>query len=77
MTPDMLALANANRDRMGVNNVEFIEGHLEDIPLPDGQRQRGHQQLRNLLVPDKDAVFPEAYASLHPADACTSPICWH
>ena len=66
MTPDMLALANANRDRMGVSNVEFIEGHLEDIPLPDGSVNVVISNCVICLSPDKDAVFQEAYRVLTP-----------
>ena len=66
MTPDMLALANANRDRMGVTNVEFIEGHLEDIPLPDGSVNVVISNCVICLSPDKDAVFREAYRVLTP-----------
>ena len=66
MTPDMLALANANRDRMGINNVEFIEGHLEDIPLPDGSINVVISNCVICLSPDKDAVFREAYRVLTP-----------
>ena len=66
MTPDMLALANANRDRMGLTNVEFIEGHLEDIPLPDGSVNVVISNCVICLSPDKDAVFREAYRVLTP-----------
>jgi ubiquinone/menaquinone biosynthesis C-methylase UbiE len=66
MTPDMLALANANRDRMGVTNVEFIEGHLEDIPLPDASVDVVISNCVICLSPDKDAVFQEAYRVLTP-----------
>ena len=66
MTPDMLALANANRDRIGLTNVEFIEGHLEDIPLPDDSVNVVISNCVICLSPDKDAVFREAYRVLSP-----------
>ena len=66
MTPEMLALANSNRDRMGVTNVEFIQGHLEDIPLPDGSVDVVISNCVICLSPDKDAVFREAYRVLSP-----------
>ena len=66
MTPEMLALANANRERMGVTNVEFIKGHLEDIPLPDGSVDVVISNCVICLSPDKDAVFREAYRVLTP-----------
>src|SRR6476620_230667 len=36
MTDEMLALAEANRVKAGVSNVQFLKGQIEDIPLPDG-----------------------------------------
>jgi arsenite methyltransferase len=35
MTDEMLALANQNKQKMGISNVEFIKGYIESIPLPD------------------------------------------
>ncbi len=35
MTEEMLTLANANKVRAGVHNVEFRKGTIEDVPLPD------------------------------------------
>ncbi len=66
MTAEMLALANANRDRMGLDNVEFIEGHLENIPLPDASVNVIISNCVICLSPDKDAVFREAYRVLTP-----------
>ena len=66
MTPQMLALANANRDRMGVRNVEFVQGHLEDIPLPDASVDVIISNCVICLSPDKDAVFREAFRVLTP-----------
>src|SRR5271168_1147214 len=34
MTEEMLALANANKQKAGVQNVEFLKGEIENIPLP-------------------------------------------
>ena len=66
MTPEMLALANANRDRMGLSNVEFVQGHLEDIPLPDASVDVVISNCVICLSPDKDAVFREAFRVLTP-----------
>ncbi len=66
MTPEMLALANSNRESMGVTNVEFIAGHLEDIPLPDASVNVVISNCVICLSPDKDAVFREAYRVLTP-----------
>src|SRR3989339_1162881 len=35
MTDEMLVLANKNKEKMGVNNVKFIKGYIENIPLSD------------------------------------------
>ena len=35
MTDQMLALANENKRKSGIENVEFLKGEIEDIPLPD------------------------------------------
>src|SRR3954464_6410158 len=35
MTDEMLALARANAQQAGATNVEFVKGHIEEIPLPD------------------------------------------
>jgi SAM-dependent methyltransferase len=66
MTLEMLALANANRDRMGLTNVEFVPGHLEDIPLPDSSVDVVISNCVICLSPDKDAVFREAFRVLNP-----------
>ena len=36
-SPDMIALARENAAQADVTNAEFLHGHIEDIPLPDGQ----------------------------------------
>jgi ubiquinone/menaquinone biosynthesis C-methylase UbiE len=35
MTDEMLDLANANKAKAGAENVEFLKGTIEDVPLPD------------------------------------------
>ena len=35
MTEEMLALANSNKEKMNADNVEFLKGFIEEIPLPD------------------------------------------
>jgi arsenite methyltransferase len=35
MTDEMLALANANKEKAGVANATFLKGTIEDVPLPD------------------------------------------
>ena len=64
MTPDMLELARKNQARLGLTNVEFIQGELESIPLPDGSVDVVISNCVVCLSPDKDAVFQEAYRVL-------------
>jgi arsenite methyltransferase len=45
MTDEMLDLARANAVRAGASNVEFVKGHIEDIPLPDTAVDVGDLQL--------------------------------
>ena len=50
MTDEMLELARANAAKAGATNVEFVKGHIEDIPLPDARGGRGDLQLRDQPV---------------------------
>jgi SAM-dependent methyltransferase len=66
MTPDMIRLARRNAKKVGVKNVEFRYGEMEDIPLPDGSVDVIISNCVINLSPDKDAVFREAYRVLRP-----------
>lgn len=66
MTPDMLALARRNADALGVSNVEFIQGDMEDIPLPDASMDVVISNCVVCLSPDKEAVAREAFRVLAP-----------
>ena len=66
MTPDMLALARRNAEKLGVTNVEFVEGYIEDIPLPDSSVDVVISNCVVCLSPDKNAVVTEAYRTLAP-----------
>ena len=66
MTPDMLALARRNAKTLGVSNVEFIEGEMEDIPLPDASVDVIISNCVVCLSPDKEAVAREAFRVLAP-----------
>ena len=66
MTPDMLDLARKNLATTGLDNVEFVEGEMEDIPLPDACMDVVISNCVICLSPDKDAVFREAYRVLAP-----------
>ena len=66
MTPEMLELAWKNQARLGFTNVEFIQGEMEDIPLPDAGVDVVISNCVVCLSPDKDAVFREAFRVLTP-----------
>jgi arsenite methyltransferase len=66
MTPDMIKLARRNAKKMGVTNVDFRFGEMEDMPLPDGSVDVIISNCVINLSPDKDAVFREAYRVLQP-----------
>lgn len=66
MTDEMLTLANENKARAGATNVEFLKGHIEDIPLPD---QSVDVIISNCVINlsgDKRAVLGEAFRVLKP-----------
>jgi len=66
MTPDMLALARKNATKMGIENVKFVHGELENMPLPDASVDVVISNCVVCLSPDKDAVFLEAFRVLAP-----------
>jgi arsenite methyltransferase len=66
MTPDMIKLARRNAKKMGVSNVDFRFGEMEDIPLPDASVDVIISNCVVNLAPDKEAVFREAYRVLQP-----------
>ncbi len=61
MTPDMLALANRNKEKVGVENVEFRQGYLEALPVEDNTVDVIISNCVINLSPDKDQVFREAF----------------
>lgn len=66
MTDDMLALANANRDKLGATNVEFRKGEMESMPIDDAKVDVIISNCVINLSPDKDAVFRESFRVLAP-----------
>ena len=66
MTDDMLALAEANKARLGVDNVEFRKGVMEAMPVDDAVVDVIISNCVINLSPDKDAVFREAFRVLRP-----------
>jgi len=66
MTDEMLALARANQRKAGLDNVEFLKGEIESIPLPDGSVDVVISNCVINLSADKDRVFAEALRVLRP-----------
>ncbi|MGH9118951.1 MAG: arsenite methyltransferase [Acidimicrobiales bacterium] len=66
MTEEMLALARRNASRAGATNVEFLEGHIEAVPLPAATIDVVISNCVINLSTDKPTVFAEAYRVLRP-----------
>jgi arsenite methyltransferase len=66
MTDEMLALANENKKKSGVENVEFLKGQIEAIPLPDETVDVVISNCVINLSADKDQVLREAFRVLKP-----------
>jgi arsenite methyltransferase len=66
MTDEMLALANENKRKAGVENVEFLKGEIENIPLPDNSVDVIISNCVINLSADKDRVLREAFRVLKP-----------
>lgn len=67
MTDEMLALARENQRKAGVENVEFLKGEIENIPLPDNSVDVIISNCVINLSGDKDRVLREAFRVLKPA----------
>jgi arsenite methyltransferase len=66
MTDQMLALANQNKHKAGVENVEFLKGEIEHIPLPDNSVDVIISNCVINLSANKDQVLREAFRVLKP-----------
>jgi SAM-dependent methyltransferase len=66
MTDEMLALARENQRKAGVENVEFLKGEIEHIPLPDNSVDVVISNCAINLSGDKDRVLREAFRVLKP-----------
>ena len=64
MTDEMLALAEKNKAKSGMENVEFLKGEIEDIPLPDSHVDVVISNCVVNLSPDKPKVISEAHRVL-------------
>jgi len=66
MTDQMLALARDNQKKAGIENVEFLKGEIEHIPLPDHSVDVIISNCVINLSADKDQVLREAFRVLKP-----------
>ncbi len=66
MTDEMLALARENQRQAGVENVEFLKGEIENIPLPDNSVDVVISNCVINLSADKDRVLRETFRVLKP-----------
>src|SRR6266436_5334401 len=66
MTDEMLALAEENKRKAGVSNVEFLKGEIENIPLPDNSVDVIISNCVINLSANKDRVLQEAFRVLKP-----------
>ncbi len=71
MTPEMIALANANAAKMGAANVSFRLGEMEAMPVDSGTVDAIISNCVINLSPDKDQVFAEAFRVLKPGGRMT------
>ncbi len=66
MTDEMLALARENQHKSGIENVEFLKGEIENIPLPDNSVDVVISNCVINLSADKGKVLREAFRVLKP-----------
>jgi arsenite methyltransferase len=66
MTDEMLALADANKEKAGVTNATFLRGTIENVPLPDASVDVVISNCVINLAEDKAAVIKEAFRVLRP-----------
>ena len=66
MTDEMLALARENQAKSGIENVQFLKGEIENIPLPDNTVDVIISNCVINLSADKDKVLKEAFRVLKP-----------
>src|SRR3989442_10513179 len=66
MTDEMLALANANREKADIHNATFLKGTIENVPLPDASVDVVISNCVINLAEDKGAVINEAFRVLRP-----------
>jgi len=65
-TAEMISLARENAEKLGYENVSFIQGDIESLPLQDSTFDRVISNCVINLVPDKKSVYSEIYRVLRP-----------
>src|SRR4029079_10049929 len=73
---EMLALARENQRKAGVDNVEFLKGEIESIPLPENSVDVVISNCVINLSGDKDKILQEAFRVLNRVDASLCPMSW-
>jgi len=73
MTDEMLVLANDNKRKAEVENIEFLKGEIEHIPLADNSVDVIISNCVINLSSDKDGVIRKAFRVLKPGNASRFP----
>lgn len=66
MTDEMLEVARENQRKSGMENIEFLKGHIEEVPLPENTVDVIISNCVINLSADKDRVLAEAFRVLKP-----------